>query len=256
MRIQRNQRSAGLCQMGSCCNTSSAAHGSSKATSFRIARPSATSMKGHHYRPTQPQASAISLAGNGQRVHRLSRQGARRSRLPRRISRRCSKVICRRRPLMRRSYVCSLRAFALACSTRPTGCRTRRSRRAGSTARSIAISRVGMANESMVLLKNDGVLPLKSVRHMLVAGPLADRRDVLLGNYNGTPTHTVSVLEGMKRSFPRSRSATFQGHSSCPIAAIGCRLPYFRLLTEVRASGEARLGLRSRIALRSHHHAR
>jgi beta-glucosidase len=59
-----------------------------------------------------------------------------------------------------------------------------------------------MANESMVLLKNDGVLPLKSVRHILVVGPLADQTQVLLGNYNGIPSHTVSVLEGMRAEFP------------------------------------------------------
>jgi beta-glucosidase len=54
----------------------------------------------------------------------------------------------------------------------------------------------------MVLLKNDGVLPLKSVHHILVVGPLADQTAVLLGNYNGIPSHTVSVLEGMKAEFP------------------------------------------------------
>src|SRR5580692_4926778 len=59
-----------------------------------------------------------------------------------------------------------------------------------------------LANESMVLLKNDGVLPLKAVRHILVVGPLADQTAVLLGNYNGIPSHTVSVLEGMKAEFP------------------------------------------------------
>ena len=61
-----------------------------------------------------------------------------------------------------------------------------------------------MANESMVLLKNDGVLPLKSVRRIAVVGPLAEQTAVLLGNYNGTPTHTVSVLEGMKAEFPNA----------------------------------------------------
>ena len=35
-----------------------------------------------------------------------------------------------------------------------------------------------------------------------VVGPLADQTKVLLGNYNGTPTHTVSVLDGMKAEFP------------------------------------------------------
>lgn len=58
-----------------------------------------------------------------------------------------------------------------------------------------------MANESMVLLKNDGILPLKSVKRIAVVGPLADQTAVLLGNYNGTPTHSVSVLEGMKAEF-------------------------------------------------------
>jgi beta-glucosidase len=62
-----------------------------------------------------------------------------------------------------------------------------------------------MANESMVLLKNDGVLPLKSVKRIAVVGPLADQTAVLLGNYNGTPTHTVSVLEGMKAEFPDAK---------------------------------------------------
>jgi beta-glucosidase len=62
-----------------------------------------------------------------------------------------------------------------------------------------------VANESMVLLKNDGVLPLRSVKRIAIVGPLADQTDVLLGNYNGIPTHTVSVLEGMKAEFPDAK---------------------------------------------------
>jgi beta-glucosidase len=62
-----------------------------------------------------------------------------------------------------------------------------------------------MANEAMVLLKNDGVLPLKSVKRIAIVGPLADQTAVLLGNYNGNPTHTVSVLEGMKAEFPDAK---------------------------------------------------
>jgi beta-glucosidase len=59
-----------------------------------------------------------------------------------------------------------------------------------------------IANESMVLLKNDGVLPLKSSGiKIAVIGPLADQTAVLLGNYNGTPTHTVSILEGLRKEF-------------------------------------------------------
>jgi len=59
-----------------------------------------------------------------------------------------------------------------------------------------------LANESMVLLKNDGVLPLKSGLKIALVGPLADQTLVLLGNYNGIPTHTVSVLEGMQKVIP------------------------------------------------------
>lgn len=62
-----------------------------------------------------------------------------------------------------------------------------------------------LANESMVLLKNDGVLPLKSVKNILVVGPLADQTAVLLGNYNGIPTHTVSALEGIRAEFPSAK---------------------------------------------------
>lgn len=61
-----------------------------------------------------------------------------------------------------------------------------------------------LAEESMVLLKNDGVLPLERIRRIAVVGPLADQTAVLLGNYTGTPTHTVSVLEGLKAEFPQA----------------------------------------------------
>ncbi len=59
-----------------------------------------------------------------------------------------------------------------------------------------------IAGESMVLLKNDGVLPLKtSGLKIAVVGPLAGQTKVLLGNYNGTPSHTVSILDGIRNEF-------------------------------------------------------
>jgi len=62
-----------------------------------------------------------------------------------------------------------------------------------------------LAGESMVLLKNDGTLPLKpEIRNIAVVGPLADQTDVMLGNYAGRPTHTVSLLEGLKAEFPNA----------------------------------------------------
>jgi beta-glucosidase len=80
-----------------------------------------------------------------------------------------------------------------------------------------------LANESMVLLKNDGVLPLKTGgTKIAVIGPLADQTKVLLGNYNGTPTHTVSILEGMKAEFAGSTinyvpGTQFLGHDAEPV---------------------------------------
>jgi beta-glucosidase len=58
------------------------------------------------------------------------------------------------------------------------------------------------ARESMVLLKNDGVLPLApEVKKILVVGPLADSVQVLHGNYSGTASHAVTALEGIRKQF-------------------------------------------------------
>ncbi|MEC4594554.1 glycoside hydrolase family 3 C-terminal domain-containing protein [Nitrospirillum amazonense] len=63
-----------------------------------------------------------------------------------------------------------------------------------------------LANESMVLLKNNGVLPVKpTVKTIAVIGPLADQVDVLLGNYNGQPIHPVTALDGIRAAFPNAQ---------------------------------------------------
>jgi len=80
-----------------------------------------------------------------------------------------------------------------------------------------------IANESMVLLKNDGTLPLKtSGLKIAVIGPLADQTKVLLGNYNGIPSHTVSILEGMRKEFSGATinyvsGTQFLGHDAEPV---------------------------------------
>ena len=58
------------------------------------------------------------------------------------------------------------------------------------------------AQESMVLLKNDGILPLGTrTKKILVVGPLANQAEVLHGNYAGTASHAVSALEGIRKQF-------------------------------------------------------
>jgi beta-glucosidase len=67
------------------------------------------------------------------------------------------------------------------------------------------------AEKSMVLLKNDNnLLPLEHVPHSIaVLGPAADDRDALLGNYNGTPSFTVTPLEGIRTEFGASATVRF-----------------------------------------------
>ncbi len=58
------------------------------------------------------------------------------------------------------------------------------------------------ARESMVLLKNNGVLPLAaSTRKISVVGPLADQLRAMLGNYNGLPSRATTVLAGIRKQF-------------------------------------------------------
>ena len=64
-----------------------------------------------------------------------------------------------------------------------------------------------MAQESMTLLQNkNNILPLsKSGRKIAVIGPNADDKPMLLGNYNGFPEKTVTVLEGIKSKLPAEK---------------------------------------------------
>ena len=55
-----------------------------------------------------------------------------------------------------------------------------------------------MAEESMVLLKNNGILPLKEGTKVAVIGPNADDRECLIGNYFGTPSEYYTPLRGIK----------------------------------------------------------
>lgn len=56
------------------------------------------------------------------------------------------------------------------------------------------------AIKSCVLLKNDGILPLKKEKYKTIAviGPNADNVTALLGNYSGTPARTITLLEGIR----------------------------------------------------------
>ena len=58
-----------------------------------------------------------------------------------------------------------------------------------------------IARKSLVLLKNEnGFLPLdkKKIKSIGVIGPNADSRKALVGNYEGTASRYITVLEGIE----------------------------------------------------------
>ena len=65
---------------------------------------------------------------------------------------------------------------------------------------------LSMAEESMVLLQNkNNILPLNKKMKVAVMGPNANDSVMQWGNYNGFPSHTVTLLEAMRQVLPASQ---------------------------------------------------
>ena len=63
-----------------------------------------------------------------------------------------------------------------------------------------------MARRSIVLLKNNGVLPLATeTTNVVVMGPNANDSVMMWGNYAGYPTHTITALDGIRHYVPQAR---------------------------------------------------
>lgn len=73
------------------------------------------------------------------------------------------------------------------------------------------------AAESFVLLKNDGILPLKKekIKTLGIIGPNANSRAALIGNYHGTASDFVTIQEGLLR---------YLGDEVRVLTSIGCEL--------------------------------
>jgi beta-glucosidase len=79
------------------------------------------------------------------------------------------------------------------------------------------------ADESIVLLKNTGILPLRGPQqHLAVIGPTADLLPSILGNYVGTPVKPATPLDGILTGF-RSKIEYAQG--STLAAGVGVPVP-------------------------------
>ena len=65
------------------------------------------------------------------------------------------------------------------------------------------------ARKSIVLLKNDSILPLENRKsakgRIVVMGPNANDSTMLWGNYNGQPTHTSTILQGIRQYLPQAK---------------------------------------------------
>ncbi len=89
------------------------------------------------------------------------------------------------------------------------------------------------AENSMVLLENDGTLPLdpQKIRTVAVIGPNADSIPALEGNYNGTSSRYVTFLEGIR--------AYCRKHGIRVLYSLGCHL--FKDRTSGLAQADDRL---------------
>lgn len=71
------------------------------------------------------------------------------------------------------------------------------------------------AAASVVLLKNDGVLPLAAPHRVLLCGPTALDQNVLLGNYFGLSDRMVSLAEGIIGALPEGTTVEYR--MGCPL---------------------------------------
>ena len=65
----------------------------------------------------------------------------------------------------------------------------------------LALSRK-MAEESLVLLQNNGILPLAADARVALVGPNADDREMQWGNYNPIPEKTVTLADALRERIP------------------------------------------------------
>ena len=102
------------------------------------------------------------------------------------------------------------------------------------------------ARKSIVLLKNDNnMLPLKKdLSTIAVIGPNADNVEVLLGNYNGIPSHPITPLQGIREQVSQNTKVLY---------SLGCRwaknLPAFEVVPAsalfTTIDGEKKNGLKA-----------
>jgi beta-glucosidase len=93
-----------------------------------------------------------------------------------------------------------------------------------------------MARQSIVLLKNDGILPLdrSKLKTIAVIGPNADSRSMLEGNYHGSASHSISILKAIKQLAGPTIQVDYAMGS--PVTSSHATAPYSRQDNETNRS--------------------
>jgi len=98
-----------------------------------------------------------------------------------------------------------------------------------------------VARESIVLLKNDGLLPLDraKIKRIAVIGTNATSVAMLLGNYNGTPSKPVTILDGIKSVAGSNIEVVYE--PGCPLALRpdGTNSPSGKMLSNALAAARS-----------------
>jgi beta-glucosidase len=96
-----------------------------------------------------------------------------------------------------------------------------------------------IARESIVLLKNNGILPLKpNVKTIAVVGPNAESLAAIEGNYHGAPSHPILPIEGMIQQFAdKTRVLYAQGSPYVPELPLPVPRTVFQTTDSPLASG-------------------
>ncbi|ALM91669.1 MULTISPECIES: glycoside hydrolase family 3 C-terminal domain-containing protein [Alteromonas] len=108
------------------------------------------------------------------------------------------------------------------------------------------------AEKSMVLLKNDGVLPLKRNSKIALIGPNADNPAILVGNYHGTPVQPVTPKEAFSQALPSNQIGYAPGSSITENIFTHFSPVPSSVFTHVNMQGESKPGLVAKYYPSSH----
>src|SRR5262249_18507673 len=92
-----------------------------------------------------------------------------------------------------------------------------------------------------VLLKNDGLLPLNraKIKRIAVLGTNATSVPMLLGNYNGTPSKPITILEGIRAAAGTNIEVTYEPAVPLALRKDGIDAPTITMVTHPPNAGAA-----------------